>query len=130
MKTYHADQRCPYGLYISPRGLDLKFVGSDGETLSGKGNVAYYRMPSTLLILMSPFIGGLFVLAFPFIALGLTVGFTCYSIGKWFWSLFRARPHLATMRWDPMMAYLAHPKDKGNKAGKTKDEKQKPEDSE
>jgi len=37
----------------------------DGDTLEGRAGAQYFRLPSILLLLASPIIGGLFVILFP-----------------------------------------------------------------
>ena len=120
MRTYRANESCQYGLYFSLRGLDMRFVGGDGESLMGKRGVTYYRLPNTLLVLASPLIGGLFVLSFPLIILGMTSVLATYALAKMVWSFAAPKAYLTSLRWEPTLAYLAKPK--GEKA-KGEDEK-------
>lgn len=69
MTTYAHGQNSPYGLYISVRPLDMRFVGAEGERLEGKAGAAYGHVPGPLALLLAPVFGGLFVLTFPFVVL-------------------------------------------------------------
>ncbi len=129
MKNYKANQPCPYGFYVSPGALDAHFVGADGESFAAKNDKAYYHLPNALLILISPLIGGLFVLAFPAIILGSFAVLATYSVGKLVWSFLMPRAFLLGNRWEPTMAYLTKPKAESEpsekKANEMKDEQVK-----
>jgi hypothetical protein len=114
MKTYQANQSCPYGFYFSPSTFQGHFVGADGESFEGRPGVRFYRFPNTLLVLMSPVIGGLFVLAFPLLILVSVALIGSYSVGKLVWNFLMPRANLLESRWEPSMAYLTRPK-KGEK---------------
>lgn len=119
MKTYRSGEKVGYGLYVAPNVLDVRFVGSEGETLEGKDHGKYVRLPVVLMVLASPIIGGVFVLAFPLlvvlIAAYAVLEFGLAKIG----SVAKANAHLAFMRWEPTAAYL----NKKNKKEKENEKK-------
>lgn len=106
MKTYRNGEKVNYGLYLAPKALDFRFVGADDETLEGKDNVGYIRLPIALMILASPLIGGAFVMFFPI----LVVLIGMYAVVQFAVSKLSAtlgkNAHLAVMRWEPTAAYL------------------------
>ena len=106
MKTYNAGSKVGYGLYVSPKALDVRFVGSDEETLAGTKGKAYFRMPTLLMVLAAPILGGLFVLAFPVMVLLMVVVAIARLIYKTAASAVEARSHLLEMNWQPSAAYL------------------------
>jgi len=67
MKRYDAQMPAPYGLYVCARALDVRFVSADGEPLGGIAGARYLRVPTPLLLLLGPALGGAFVLAFPLV---------------------------------------------------------------
>jgi hypothetical protein len=90
MRTYENGQAAPIGVYISVRHLDMRVITGDDETLAGKEGVAYRRSPLLLIALLGPVLGGLFVMAMPFIIfaafahalLGRVAGFRTYLAGE------------------------------------------------
>ncbi len=65
MARYENHARAPYGLYVSTRPVDARFVGAEGERLDGIEGATYRRIPTPLAVLLAPVFGGLFVMAFP-----------------------------------------------------------------
>ncbi len=110
MKTYKANQSCPQGFYFSLKNLDGHFVGADGEFFEGSRDAVYYKFPNTFLVLMSPIIGGLFVLTFPLVMLASIALIGSYSILRLLWLFLMPRANLLENRWEPSMAYLIRPK--------------------
>ncbi len=71
---YDANSEARYGLYVSLRPLDMRFVGSTGEAIDGIEGARYVRLPTWLLMVLGPALGAAFVLAFPvFIAVAMLV---------------------------------------------------------
>jgi len=103
MKRYSANQPAPYGLYISARHMDVRFVGADGENLEGKHDVAYRRVPTWLAVLLATALGGAFVLAFPLIVLGAIFGTLGGAIVK---RVSRRHGYVARGGWQPAAAYF------------------------
>jgi hypothetical protein len=73
MEAVHSGDRVKAGVYLAPSTFDVKYVGAEGETLQGKEAVAYRKVPTALLMIGGPILGGLFVVAFPLIMLGALV---------------------------------------------------------
>ncbi|OFZ17779.1 MAG: hypothetical protein A2X94_04220 [Bdellovibrionales bacterium GWB1_55_8] len=106
MKDYKAGEKVGYGLYVSPKALDVRFVGSDDETLAGKRGSAYYRLPALLMIAAAPVLGGIFVMAFPLMVLLMVAGAILRLVYNTVSSAVEARTHLLQMNWQPSAAYL------------------------
>jgi hypothetical protein len=70
MKRYETGSEAPYGLYISGRPLDIRFVGADGESLEGQPGAKYGRLPMWTVVALGPAMGGFFVVAFPLLVIG------------------------------------------------------------
>ena len=121
MKTYRAGQKVEYGIYVAPKALDARFVGADGETLNGKAGAEYTHLPSILLVLAAPVMGGVFVLAFPLIIIFSIIGVVGTMMTKAVKSAFESRVHLTQMRWEPAAAYL----NKSNRSKKADGKEQK-----
>lgn len=103
MKRYSATQPAPYGLYISPRHFDIRFVGADGEPLEGKAGVEYRRIPTWLIVVLAPALGGMFVLAFPLLVLGAIIGTLGSAVVK---ATGRRHGYVARNSWQPAAAYF------------------------
>lgn len=71
MRNYHTGEPVAYGVYASLRALDVCFVGADGESLEGRAQANYRRVPTLLMLLLAPLAGAVFVMAFPALVLGL-----------------------------------------------------------
>lgn len=113
MKRYSAHQPAPYGLYISPRRLDVRFVGADDETLDGREGAVYRRVPSWLAVLLAPALGGVFVLAFPIIVVAAIVGALGGALFK---NVGHRHGYVARSGWQPAASYFdktATPRDEG-----------------
>ena len=103
MKRYSATQPAPYGLYISPRNFDIRFVGADGEPLEGKDGATYRRIPTWLVVVFGPALGGIFVLAFPLLVIAAIVGTLGAAAFK---ALSRRHGYVARGGWQPAAAYF------------------------
>jgi len=131
MKTYQSGSRVPYGLYASLKQLDFCFVNGSGEVLEGLHGANYIHIPALVTLALLPIIGASFYFAFPV----MVIGFVLLAILKFAIGSVRLagnrKAHLATMRWDPMMAYMKKPEDKknpheqNNKTGAKKEEESK-----
>ena len=108
MTTYRNGTQAPYGLYLSTRPLDVRFVGADGESLEGREGAEYKRLPGLLLLVAGPVLGGAFVIAFP------AVIFAAVAIGIYELSAraLRSFAHgsapAVRFRWQPAAAYLSN----------------------
>ncbi len=123
MKTYKTNESVSYGLYLSIRSMDVRFVGAEGETLEGKPGADYIKVPVLLALLFSPILGGVFVLGFPLIVVGVLIYAACHLAAEQVRSTISNHAHLALWKWEPTAAYL-------NKTKKTdKDSKQESKES-
>ncbi len=106
MKTYNAGKPARYGVYVSPRHLDVRVVGAEDEILDGKPGARYLRIPTLLLVAAAPAIGGAFVLLFPLVIIGALAVVAFQECRKLVRRTADGNAHLATMRWQPGAAYL------------------------
>ena len=67
MRTYRHGEPTRYGLYLATWPPDMRFVSADNEPLEGLEGARYLRLPTLMVALLGPVIGGLFVLLFPLI---------------------------------------------------------------
>ena len=127
MKTYQSGTQVPYGLYAS-KSLDICFVNGTGEVLEGQDGANYIHIPGLVTLALLTIIGASFYFAFPV----MVIGFVMFAVLKFALGSIRMassrKAHLATMRWDPMMAYMKNPEDKpadkkDKKKNKTDDNK-------
>jgi hypothetical protein len=106
MKTYRNSYPAPYGLYFSAGPLDMTFVSADGEVLDGKTGATYRRVPSLLAVLLSPVLGGFFVLAFPLVVLAAVAYAIAHFAARPVRRLAERHANLARVRWEPATSYL------------------------
>ena len=111
MKTFRTGQSVAYGVYASLRAFDVRYVGADGEDLDGRAGAEYVRVPTLLMLALAPVAGGLFVIAFPALVLGLVVAAATKPAWSALASLADKRAHLAVVQWQPTAAYLRPPQD-------------------
>lgn len=106
MKTYRTNENAPYGVYVSLRGLDIQVVDGEEEALTGRPNATYRRIPMPLLILLSPVIGGAFVLLFPVLVLMAIAMAAGNALARLVRPLSQRYAHLARPRFEPAAAFL------------------------
>ena len=78
MTTYAGGTLVKSGYYIDPSTFTFANVEKDGGKLPGGARASWMRVPVVLVLAAAPVLGGLFVVALPFIGFGLTA----YAIGK------------------------------------------------
>ena len=106
MKTYQTGEKVGYGVYLSFRSLDLRFVGADDESLEGRSGREYVRIPSVLLIALAPVIGGVFVMAFPMMVVAMSIFAIAVAMRQGASVVIRNASPLFEARWQPVAAYL------------------------
>jgi hypothetical protein len=88
---------------------------TDEGMLPGDSSATFTRFPPGIVLLAGPVIGLLYVIAMPFIAVGMIVTF---AGRKLFSGLFNLLGHLVSFGWRPSEAHLT-----GKKKGKKKESK-------
>ncbi|HEX8910683.1 MAG TPA: hypothetical protein VF805_15870 [Anaeromyxobacteraceae bacterium] len=78
MTSYAGGTRVKSGYYVDTSALGFAQVARDGGTLPGGSERSYTRVPVLLVMAAAPVLGGLFVVALPFIGFGVAA----YAIGK------------------------------------------------
>ncbi len=69
-KTFVSGNRVNRGIYVNARSLQLVNVEKDGSVLPGS-NAKFVRIPTLVAMAAAPALGGLFVVALPFIGFGV-----------------------------------------------------------
>jgi len=123
MTTYPNRMSVPYGLYLSWTPFDLRFVGSEGEQLDGREGARYHRVPAALVLLLSPVLGGAFVVAFPVIVVAALFVAASELLTAAVQPVAQTQVPLVRMRWEPAASYL----NRNGKEGKADDEQRDPE---
>jgi hypothetical protein len=70
-KTYEGGTRVKSGYYVNARSFEFANVSSDGAALPGGPEKKFLRIPTLAVMLAAPALGGLFVVALPFIGFGV-----------------------------------------------------------
>jgi hypothetical protein len=78
MTTYAGGTLVKSGYYIDTASFTFANIEKDGGKLPGSAGTSYMRVPVMLVLAAAPVLGGLFVVALPFIGFGLTA----YAIGR------------------------------------------------
>lgn len=78
MTSYTGGTRVRSGYYVERRTLGFVHVDRDGTPLPGDANARYVEVPVMAVMAAAPVLGGLFVVALPFIGIGVTA----YGIGR------------------------------------------------
>jgi len=106
MRTYMHAQTVPPGVYLATKPLDLTIVTDDADVLEGLDGARYVRLPAPVVFLVSPVVGGAFVLLFPVII------FAAFAWAAWTYGARRIgevlerHAHLAATPGLPVMSYL------------------------
>jgi len=117
MKTFKTGDQVGHGMYLSIKAFDACYVGSDQESLAGKKDANYVRIPSLLMVVLAPVMGGLFALFFPVIVLAMMIGAASKLVANGVSAFIRSQAHVAEMEWQPGAAYLKKTKGKGKNIG-------------
>jgi len=114
MSKYHGGNRVKKGTYWNLANGDRVDI-ADEDILPGDSKAGYTRFPPSLMLLLGPVFGLVYVIALPFIAIATLI----MLIGK---KLLRGLLNLAgnimSFGWRPSEAHLA-----GKKKGKKKENK-------
>ncbi|GMV42441.1 MAG: hypothetical protein AMXMBFR64_41570 [Myxococcales bacterium] len=114
MKRHESMQPAPYGLYVATSGMDVRFVGADGDLLEGLPGVTYRRVPTLLALLLAPVLGGAFVMAFPLVVLTVSVGGLLTVAARGARKAAADGALFAGPRWEPATSYLSKGEKKGD----------------
>ena len=118
MKKLTTGEAAQYGLYVSTRPLDIRFVGADGESLEGLPEANYVRLPTLAVVAAAPVLGGAFVLAFPLLVILASVVCVARLVAKAVHKTAGDHAYLAQSRWEPVTSYLNRGKDEDGEADK------------
>jgi hypothetical protein len=103
MKRYANGTEAPYGLYLSSNPPDATFVGSEGEVIDGQDGATYVRVPTWLLVVVAPLLGGAFVVAFPALVLATILWVLGSAAVK---AVSRQHAYVVRVGWQPAMAHF------------------------
>lgn len=100
-KTFESGSRVSRGYYVNRRTFELVNVEKDGTVLSGKAGARFLRIPTLAAMVVAPALGGLFVVALPFIGFGMAAYAAARKLGV------GAKEVAATVATSPMPAGAA-----------------------
>lgn len=103
MKRYETGEPAPYGIYLARNKVDIRFVGADGEGLEGRKGGVYSRLPTWLVVLVGPALGGMFVMAFPLLVIASIIGTLGVALVR---KLGGNHAYVARAGWQPAAAYF------------------------
>ena len=78
MATYAGGTQVQSGYYLDAKSFAFAGVAKDGGALPGGAQARWVRIPLLAVVAAAPAMGGLFVIALPFIGFGVTA----YAIAK------------------------------------------------
>jgi hypothetical protein len=81
MTTYGGGTRVKSGYYIESRSFTFVNVEKDGGTLPGSWEARYAHVPVMAVMAAAPALGGLFVVALPFLGIGMAVHALARTLG-------------------------------------------------
>ncbi len=81
MTTHPGGSRVKSGYYVDGRGFAFANVETDGGTLPGNPGSRWRRVPLLVVMAAAPALGGLLVVALPFIGFGLAAYAIARAVG-------------------------------------------------
>lgn len=72
-KTFAGGTRVGSGYYVNARSFEFANVEKDGTALPGGPDAKFVRVPTLVAMAAAPALGGLFVVALPFLGFGMLV---------------------------------------------------------
>lgn len=97
-KTFAGGTRVSSGYYVNARSFEFANIHDDGAMLPGGPDKKFIRLPTLAVMAAAPALGGLFVVALPFIGFGMVA----YAVAKRFGA--GAKEVAATVATAPMPA--------------------------
>lgn len=110
MKRFQVGHAAPYGLYVSRRPLAVHFVGADGEALEGKPGASFVRLPTWMIAVLAPALGGAFVMLFPLLVIAAVFAAVATLVSRKFAS---SHAYVTRVGWEPSAAYFKKDHTKG-----------------
>ncbi|MCK6572542.1 hypothetical protein L6V77_15765 [Myxococcota bacterium] len=104
--TWRAGQAARTGVYVGVNRLTAHHVSAPDEPLGGEAGTRYLRIPTPLLLVLSPFLGAAYVIAFPVIAVFTMAAMLVHVVVDAVREAWERHEHLADLRWSPAAAYL------------------------
>ncbi len=77
-RTFAGGTRVNSGYYINARSFEFANIHQDGTTLPGGPDARFVRIPTLVAMAAAPALGGLFVVALPFLGFGMVA----YAVAK------------------------------------------------
>jgi len=106
VRTYSAGEQVPWGVYLAVNRPAVRHVSATGEVLASRPGTRFVRVPTWLLVLASPVVGGLYVVLFPIILAGVIASFLIHLVNVAIRRALARHGHLAHARWEPAASYL------------------------
>lgn len=105
-KVRHGGELVDWGIYVGVNRLCVCYVSAPNEALEGEAETRYLRVPTWMVLVGSPIIGGLYVLLFPVIMAGALVAVLVSLAVTPFARASERWGQLAGSQWQPSAAYL------------------------
>ena len=80
-KTYEGGTRVNSGYYMDARSFEFANIAKDGTPLPGGPDSKFLRIPTLAVVAAAPVLGGLFVVALPFLGFGLVLYAAARKLG-------------------------------------------------
>ncbi len=120
-RTFAGGTRVDSGYYVDARSFEFANVAHDGDALPGGPDARFVRIPTLVAMAAAPALGGLFVVALPFLGFGMIAYAVAKRLG------LGAKEVAATVATPPMpvgsTALTGTPPDEGAAAAPAKDAK-------
>ena len=107
MFTYHGGATVKSGFYWNLAKWEIVMVPKEGGVLPGSEGHRYLRMPSLLLLVLAPLMGGLYVVFLPFIGFAMVLSFAGRKTAGALQRAFTGLMTTLSPAWRPGEAYFA-----------------------
>lgn len=107
MARHYGSELVTAGFYWSRATWGIVTIPRKGGILPGGVEIRYYRIPLPLMLVLGPFLGGLYVIFLPFIGFAMVLSFLATKTGKAVrWAAYSLLD-VAIPSWRPGEAYFA-----------------------
>jgi len=120
-KVREAGESVGWGIYVGINRLCVCYVSAPDEPLEGQPGTRYLRVPTWMVLIGSPLLGGLYVLLFPLVMAGALLAVVGSLIAAPFARASQRYGRLTTSTWQPNAAYLNRPTEDKSSSGQAED---------
>lgn len=120
-KVRHAGEPVGWGIYVGINRLCVCYVSAPNEPLEGDAGTRYLRVPTWMVLVGSPLLGGLYVLLFPLVMAGALLAVVGSLIAAPIARASERYGRMTTSNWQPNAAYLQRPSNEDSASTHTED---------